>query len=397
MSILKGSFSWLVISNMATASSFVVMLFSGAMLSKTDFGAVGLVMVVMNMLESVKELGVKEYLIAADSISKREEDIAWTIEFSKGLVLFLIVCCIARYYDISEEFDNLNSYLFLLGFIFLFDSFNSPTYYKLRRLMQYKKLIVHNFLSSIAQATITVYLLFNGLTYEAIIIGYFFKSLIFNSVGYLFSGRRPSFYFEMKELGVMFSYGGWIFFSGILFYVTSRLDNLLIAKYLTISDLGVYIFMYSICSALIANPFKSISNALFPILTKNKNENYIHIVIKMSLILFIISILFNILMPIALEFWFGKKWEQGYYVLKLLCFAMAINAVKIDSYFLAFKKTKDKFVIELIRAGVFLIFLIPAIKYRGISGAAEITLLANSISLLVWFYLMNKRFGDNGN
>jgi O-antigen/teichoic acid export membrane protein len=74
---------------------------------------------------------------------------------------------------------------------------------------------------------------------------------------------------------------------------------------------------------------------------------------------------------------------------------MAINAIKIDSFFMAFNKTKDKFMIEFIRACVFLILLIPAVIYRGINGAAEVTLIANIISLIVWFYFMSKRFSNN--
>jgi PST family polysaccharide transporter len=395
LSIIRGSISWLVISNLATISSVLVTIYSGSILTTEEFGAVGLIMLVINVLESLKQLGVKEYLIATDKVENREEDIAWSIEFLKGLILFFIVCFIAKYYEISEEFHNLNSYLFILGFTFLFDSLNSPTYYKLRKFMKYKQLIAHNLMSNITQASTTIFMLFQGFTYEAVIVGYFFKSLIFNTTGYFFAGRLPRFKVEEKEVRVMFSYGGWIFVSGILYYVTSRLDNLIIAKYLTLSDLGVYTFMYAICSSLIARPSKSISNALFPILTKNKNADYVHVIIKLCFILFVVSIIFNSLIPIILDYWFGQKWEKGYYVIKILCFAMAVNAVKIDSYFMAFKKTKDKFTIELVRASFFLILLIPAVSYRGIDGAAEVTLIANLISLLVWFYLMNKRFNKN--
>jgi PST family polysaccharide transporter len=397
LSILKGSFSWLLISNLATLSSLLVAFFSGDLLTKEEFGAVGLVMLVINIFDSLKELGVKEFLISGDEIKNKEENIAWSIDFIKGFVLFLLICCVALFFDFSDKFYNLNFYLFLLSFTFLFDSLNSPTYYKLRKFMHYKSLVLHNFVSNLSQASVTIFLLFDGFTYEAIIIGYFFKSLVFNITGYLFKGRLPKFEIEVNQVKIIISYGGWLFFSGILYYVTSRLDNLVVAKYLTLSDLGVYTFMYGICSSLISKPSKSISSALFPILSKNKSVDYVHVVVKMSVILMFISLVFSFLIPAILNYLFEDKWGDGYYVVKIFCFAMAINSIKIDSYFMAFKKTKDKFVIELIRASIFLILLIPAVIYRGIDGAAEVTLIANTISLLTWFYFMNRRFNKNRN
>ncbi|MCA0935171.1 oligosaccharide flippase family protein [Vibrio alginolyticus] len=394
MSLLKGSVSWLVISNLATLSSFVVTIFSGSILTKEEFGAIGLIMLVVNILDSLKQIGVKEYLIATKNIGDYEENIAWTLDFVKGFVLFAIVCLVASIYELSEEFNDLNFYLFLLGFTFIFDSLASPTYYKLRKLMKYKELIVHNLLSNVVQASVAISLLLVGYTYEAIIIGYITKSLVFNISSYFFLGRLPQIKVEMNTVRAIFSYGGWLFVSGILFYVTSRLDNLIVAKYLSIADLGVYTFMYSIGNSLIAQPSKSISNALFPIISKSKDANYKSVVLSLASILFVVSIAFSYAIPFTLDFIFDGKWEEGYYVIKVMCFAMAINALKIDSYFLAHKKTKDKFIIELVRASLFLSLLIPMVKIRGINGAAEVTLVANLLALFVWYYFMNKRFNS---
>jgi hypothetical protein len=71
LSIIRGSISWLVISNLATISSVLVTIYSGSILTTEEFGAVGLIMLVINVLESLKQLGVKEYLIATDKVENR--------------------------------------------------------------------------------------------------------------------------------------------------------------------------------------------------------------------------------------------------------------------------------------------------------------------------------------
>lgn len=395
MNLIKGSFSWLIISNIATLTSLLITLFSGKMLTKEEYGAVGLIMVVINILESFKQLGVKEYLIKTKDVDEKIENIAWSIDCIKGIGLFILACIVSMHSPLSTSFLDLNFYLMMLSFSFLFEAFSSPLYYRLRKEMKYNKLIIHNLIASSIQAIVAISLLLYGFTYQAIIIGYFSRNMIISLGGYLFISRRPRFCFEKNMTKEIINYGGWIFLSGLLFYITSRLDNLVIAKYLPVSELGVYTFIYSICVSLLSNPMKSISNALFPILSKNGDYNFNKVICKISILLFIFSIILMLIVPIILDMVFDKKWSDGYYVFRILCLGLAFNALKIDSYFMAFGKTKDKFFVELFRAVIFLIFLIPSVIYRGINGAAEITLVANILSLLFWFWLMTKRFNKN--
>ena len=79
----------------------------------------------------------------------------------------------------------------------------------------------------------------------------------------------------------------------------------------------------------------------------------------------------------------------------MLIIALGINAIKLDSYFMAMSLTKVKFKIELLRAIVTSISLIPLTILLGIQGAAYSILIGIVVALIFWVISMKKVLGSH--
>lgn len=395
--LLKGSVAWFFISNTSIISSLSVVYFSASILTKEEFGLIGITMVFINLLESFKQLGFKEYLISKKKTTELEEDVAWTVELIKGLFLSFIIIIGAVVFKKYLVSVNVFYALLVMSLVFIFDSLVSPIYYKLKKEFRFKALFYQNFIANLIQAISTIYLLSVSVGFLSVIYGYVIRSLLLMILSYVFMGRSVKLKFDLKVFFKLVNYGGWILASGFLFFFTNRVDNLVVAASQDLVDLGLYTFAYSISNALIANPLKSVSNALFPILSRYGIVSYKNIISLLAIFIIVISIILIIIVPIFLSFIFLDKWEDSYYILQILIVAMALNAIKVDSFFMATGKTKDKFYIEIFRSILFITLLLPMVSYRGVSGAAEATLLTSLISLFLWFYIMEKNFANTKN
>lgn len=389
---VKGSLYWLMISNIATLCSFFIMFFSAEILTKEEFGLLGIVMAFLYPLESLKQMGFKEYLISKRNVSIRDEQVVWSLDLLKGLILALIVLVIDLLFIDNEIKKDVGYSFLVLSFILLIDGCVSSKFYTLRKNLEYSKILIANVASSFCQAVFAISFLFLGYGFESILYGYLAKSFALMICGYILAGGSLMLLIEKKVFLEAFKYGGWIFASGVLFFFTSRFDSILIASTQSLKDIGLYAFAFSVSSSLVSSPLKSIPNALFPVLAKEGEGDFWKIWFRVLFFVLFIVLFLSFSFPLLATLLFGDKWEESYYLIQLLFVSMGINSLRLDSYFLASNKTKFKFLSELVRAILFCSLLFPFVYFKGINGAAEAMLLTSFLSLFFWGLLMRKTF-----
>ncbi|MGF1793560.1 oligosaccharide flippase family protein [Photobacterium profundum] len=386
--LIQGS-SWLLLSSYITVLfSAIIAIVNGKILSAEDFGIISIAMIFVNVLDSLKQFGFKEYLIAREQDETFEENVqnAWTLEIIKGSMLSL-ACFISIPYmaDLYDE-SRIQFVIAVFSISFIIDSLSSPALFELRKGLRYKELLKLNLYVNLVYFISSIFLVYYFKSYHGVVISFLVRTIAATFLSYYFCPKRPTFYFDFKITKQQLKYGIWILGSGLLFYFTNRFDNLILSLNVPLKDLGYYAFAFSVVNGVLGGPIKSINNALFPILSRNIREyDPLRLAIYMSVISLTLCVLFYNLLPWAVVTLIDEKWLPSIDTIGFLVISFCINAVKVDGFFMASGKTKNKFIIEFVRAVIIVSLCFPLVERFGIEGAAISMIIANLVSLLVWF------------
>lgn len=388
--LLKGTSAFLFINYSSAIIGFVIIVVNGKLLSPIDFGLISLAMVFVSILESLKQLGFKEYLIAAKTVNIKEVTNAWTIDLLKSICLSLVLIISSDFIIDYYQEPRLNLIILIFSVIFLIEGLFSPKFYLLRKNLEYKKLIRFNLIQSMIYLVFSISLVYYYQSYIGVVYSYLIKSVSGLVLSYIYSPCKPSLYFNFEITRKQMKYGIWILASALIFYVTNRFDTFVLSTKVNLSELGYYTFAYTLANGLIAQPAKAFNNALFPLLSKGSvpysKERIFIILLAVSIVAGLI-VLF--IMPYAITNFIDVKWEPAIKVALILSMSFLVNGLKFDGYFMASGKTNYKFIIELTKGIVFLLTILPLVIEYGIEGAALSTLLSNIVSLFIWIGFMN--------
>ncbi|WP_417212314.1 oligosaccharide flippase family protein [Acinetobacter venetianus] len=387
--LLKGASAFLVINYVSAGFSFIILVVNGKILSAEDYGIIGLAMVLVSILESFKQLGFKEYLIAIKSVSSNDEDNAWSIDLVKALALSMILFfssgAISSYYDEPK----LKFVVLCFSVIFVLEGLSSPKIYQLRKHLKYKELIKFNLYGNLIYLIGSISLVYLFESYIGVVFAYLLKGFSNFILSYIYCPCIPRFFISSDLTKKQIKFGVWIFASSIVFYITNRFDAFVLSTKVDIISLGYYSFAYALVNGLVSQPAKSFNNALFPLLSKGLvSSNPTRIFLLLLIASFFIGLALHFIIPFVLIYVIDKKWEVAIPCIQILIFAFLVNGLKFDSYFMANGKTKLKFIIELSKGIAFLSIVFPLVDKFGIEGAAMSILISNLFSLFVWLLVM---------
>jgi O-antigen/teichoic acid export membrane protein len=240
------------------------------LLFRETFGLMALVSTLLQGLTMFSDLGIGPAIVQ----SRRGQephflDTAWTLQVLRGFVLLLVSVLIAwpaaRFYAEPELLLLVPA----MGLNVVLSGFGSTSLFTLNRRLEQRRLVllelsaqIVSLAVSVAWASIqpSVWALVAGTT------GSFVVRLVASHT--VLSERRARFHWESEAARELLGFGRWIFLSSIVTFCASRLDSLVLAKTLSMGDLGTY----SIASNLVRVPLEVMSGVsaavMFPVLSE---------------------------------------------------------------------------------------------------------------------------------
>lgn len=187
---------------------------------------------------------------------------------------------------------------------------------------------------------------------------------------------------------------------GLLDYLFTQSDNIVVGKLLGEAPLGVYQYAYKISTTPVSEIVDVFYRATFPIFAKmnQKGINLKKAIIKTVLTVNILTLSLGIFIWLFAD-WiilllFGAKWLDAVPVLRVLAFlGMARGmAYSFNAVFMAQKQQKYVTLIILTSTLGLLFTIVPFVRTWGIMGAAWSATFGALISLPVAIYLASKSF-----
>lgn len=386
---------WTFVASIAQrALSLVATVVLARILSPADFGLFALAFVMIDGFGIFKSLGFDSALVRRKDDIEKAANTAFFLIPAMGLILFVILLILA---PIGAKFLNhpdVANIIRVLAVIFVISCFGKVPQTILYRDMKFKYKSIADMSATTIYVSTAIILALAGYGVWSLVIAYVLKNIVQISVEWYFSGWKPKFEFDKEIAWDMFHFGKYVLGSGIVWFLSTNLDNIVIGKYLGISMLGFYAIARNASNILNDYLLGKTAFIMYPAYSKIQEnpEDVKRVMLKtlkyVSMVAIPFSFALSIFAPDILRIVFGAKWLPAAGVLRILAFAGMLGSLgsAIWPIFLARGKSKADLQVNLIQVAVFFVLVIPlSLKFQLI-GAGIAVLLSNIFSFAVGLF-----------
>lgn len=386
-----------------TVLGFVQLAVVAKVLEPSIFGLVSVCQLVLNFFHIFANLGFTNSII-----SKQETDrkILSTIFFASiglgvimGSLIYLSAGPVADYYNEPKLVYAIRVSSWTFPLIYL-----SQIYWNLlQKDLEFKALGYIEAIGSIISIILTVVLAYNGFEERSLIYSQLFVQGV-RTVLFIVMGRKlfnPVFYFKLKEIKDHLRFGIYHLGDGILGFVNSNLENIVIGRAIGIKELGLYTIAYQLAVFPIYRLNPIIMQVSYPIMARMNDDSslkraYLKIIDFISCVNFPLLAGLFITSGSVVVFIYGGDYAGAVPLVKIIVFVSFICCITVPASSIAMSKNKPNLMFYLALSS--LIIKIPVLyfmsKYFGLLGIAYGYVITTAIEAIIIFYLVGSLIGS---
>lgn len=253
-------------------SQFLISIILARLLEPEDFGAVAMVLVIVNFARLFSEQGFSGALIQKLEITaEHAHSIFWLNVFTGfffTVVLFFAAPLVAQFYHVPA----LTGITRVLGWTFFISAFGIVPKALLQKKLAFQKIAIIEISAIAGAGMLAVFLALRGFGVWSLVVNHLTISLLMTLLVWRITGWLPRPVFRWRAVKELFHFSAnLIGFNTINFWARNA-DNLLVGRFIGSAGLGIYNRAYS----LMLLPINQISNVLgrvmFPVLSKLQHD-----------------------------------------------------------------------------------------------------------------------------
>ena len=154
--VVKGGFWVFSLRIIQQLFGFARIVIIARVLAPSDFGLMGIALLMMMILETFSETGFKEALIQRKGYIEPYLDAAWTVLIIRGFILFTILFLIAPYAALFFNAHEAKIIIQVIGLAILLESFTNIGVVYFMKELEFKKQFIYQFGGTLADFIIAV-------------------------------------------------------------------------------------------------------------------------------------------------------------------------------------------------------------------------------------------------
>lgn len=324
----------------------------------------------------------------------------WTMKIIRGAIFFIVTCIISYPVSIFYEMPDLFWLIPIAGFAQLLEGFSSTNIYILQRNMVYGRLTILEFANVILGLVVILPWAYFYPGVEAL-IGSVIVCAIFH-IYYshaLLPGERNRFRWDTEVVKEILQFGKWVLLSSSIYLIYAQGDTMMLGKYLSASQLGVYSIAIMLSDVIGSIISKINSNVMYPALSNVVNDSrsrLLTVFYKTRLLtdtfLVMPIAIFGMIAGHLINILYDPRYHQAGWMLQILCFRLLMQSILISSESCLFALGKPKYSVaqNTMRACVILIGIPLGWEYAGIIGVVWAVALTEVPVLFVLWYGMSR-------
>lgn len=332
---------------------FVLGLVMARLLSPDDYGTVSMIMVFISILEICVDGGFTNALIRKKEHTEADFSTAFFFNLIISIVCYAILFFAAPYIALFYKNPILTAVLRVQSLVLVINALSAVQVARLNISLNFKAIATYNIISSVVSGIAGVVLAYLGFGVWALVI----QSLIAWTANlvyvYIQSKWLPKLLFSISSFKEMFGYGSRLLLSNVINRIYQNLYTLVIGKFYSAKDLGVY----GRGSSLAAFPANMVGGVFqkitFPILAKlQDDDNRLlavakkYIMMLSAIVFFFCILLASLAKPLVLIL-LSSKWEASIIFLQIFTFSVILNHIDVINLNCLFVKGRSDLVLRL--------------------------------------------------
>ena len=313
--------------------STVAIVVLARLLTPSEYGLVGMAMVVVAFAKMFMEAGLSTATVQKDSISHEQISTLFWINLFIGLFLGLCVLAssplVARFYERSE----LSAIIAALSLTFFINGLVIQHEALLRRHMRFSTLAVISIAAEAMTLCVTLILALFGWRYWAIVGGTITTAFTRSLGMFLFCRWIPGHMRKGTGVREMLKFGRNITVANFFTYFSLNLDNILIGKFIGANALGIYSRAYRLFIMPVTQIRMPVTNVAIASLSalKEQPNRYIKYYQRLLNLMATVTIPLTVYCIIEVDFiirlLLGPQWLEVISVFRILAIAGIIQPV----------------------------------------------------------------------
>jgi lipopolysaccharide exporter len=309
-----------------TALQFVTLAFLARLLSPTDFGLMGMIMVVIGFAQAFADMGISNAIIYRQNATRDQLSSLYWLNILAGVIVFCVVCASTPLVVGFYREPRLSNLLYLTALIFLITPLGQQFQIFLQKELKFDGLAKIEVATAVVNATVAIGSAFAGFGVYSLIFGQLAattaKVALLCGVGW--RQWHPSLHFANRDLKGYVSFGLYQMGERSINYLNSNLDYLLIGSMLGASALGYYTLAYNLIikPSTMINPV--ITKVAFPVFSRIQNETeklrkgYLKVLQLLATVNFPMMVGLAVVAPVAVPVIFGEQWLPSIILIQIL-------------------------------------------------------------------------------
>jgi PST family polysaccharide transporter len=310
------SVKWTALGEIASRSiQPITTLILARLLTPTDFGLVGVAMIVISLAQIFQDFGLGKTLIQRQTeINKSSNVIFWTnltFSFFLYLILFVIAPLLSEFFHEPK----VTKVLRVLCLQIVLVSLVSVHQALFQRQFQFKQLFLIRLFSATIPGVVSIPLAFYNIGVWALVFGTLIGALFQVFLYWRLSPWRPRFNYDYQLAKKLLGFSSWVALEALLGWLLMCGDSIILGHFLGVKELGIYrtgvIFVMLVFGTFLSH-FTPIAFSAFSRLQSNLDElkqTFLKIMKIICFVSFPIGIGFVIFAKQGSSIIFEEKWN----------------------------------------------------------------------------------------
>lgn len=317
---------WATVDRMSVmAMTFIVNMVMARLLTKEDFGLVGMVYVFTNITNVIIDGGFSSALIQKKNPTQTDYSTVFFWNIGLAAVLYAILFFTAPYISVFYNQPELTGVVRLLGLIVIANSVFVTQFAKLRLEFRFGTLAVINIGATLLGGLFGIYLATKGVGVYALVWSQVCIGAL-QCVGcFALGGWLPSLTFSKATMSKLFGFGGYMFAANLLQVVCNNVQYLIIGRRFAPAQLGLYTQAQKMDQIVSYHLPQIIVQVMFPLYSKlqDDKERLLQVLtMNMRVIAFVVFPIIALLMLLAepvFSLLYGVKWIPAAPYFRVFC------------------------------------------------------------------------------
>ena len=388
--ILKG-FSWAAVDRITTQLSlFVVGIIIARLVSPSDYGILGLLLVFVNIAQVFVDSGLGSALIFFNNLEEKDIRTTFTFNIFVSSIIIVILYVAAPLFDRFFNNDTFHIYLRVISLQILINSLIVVPISMLKIRLDFRSIAIANTVAATFSGALGIIIAYMGAGIWALIAQVIARSTIVLIITFCACRYIPRIGLDVSALTKLFGYSINIFGASCITRLIEEGTSFVVGKYFSPHNLGLYTKANQFSLLPSSSIGSIIITVLFPSLARVKDDSILFdkLYTNVLKILSLLSVPFFVLMAVLAEplvrVVLTDKWIEVVPYLQILCVGKILfplsniseQAINAKGY------SRLYFQQQVVKMFAKLLLIIPAV-FVGI----EAVVIADALSYFAAFFI----------